>query len=111
VVAGRGNLQLIEKHPRHVVVEMLPGMDQDLGNVGAGAGVVFANGARHHRGLDELRARADDRYDFHPAAAAWMAVAAILSRTSRSRYACIGRKRAGARFLLALPWRVGTSMC
>ena len=58
VVVRPRHVEDLEEHVGHVLVVMLPGVDQDLL-------VVLANLPAHRRGLDELRACADDARDFH----------------------------------------------
>jgi len=55
-----GNVQLLEEHLRHVGVEMLAGVYEDLHNA-----LRRLDGAGDHAGLDELWASADDGEDFH----------------------------------------------
>jgi len=60
VVVRPGDVQDFEEHIRHVLVVMLPRVDQDLF-------VVLPNLAAHRRGLDELRSCADDARNFQGA--------------------------------------------
>ena len=56
--------QLLEKHLRHVGVEMLARVDDDLTD-GRAALIGLPDGTRHGRGFDELRAGADDGEELH----------------------------------------------
>src|SRR2546425_1161357 len=58
VVIWLRHVENLEEHVGHVLVVMLPGVDQDLL-------VVLADRPAHWRGLDELRACADDARDLH----------------------------------------------
>ena len=56
MLVGLRDIQLLEEDVGHVAVEMLTGVNEHLADVRA-----RAQGARHWRGLDELRPRADYR--------------------------------------------------
>ena len=54
IVRRRGNIQLVEENIRHIRIEMLPGVNQDL------ADMLRCESVADRCGLDELWPRADD---------------------------------------------------
>ena len=58
IVFGLRQAQLVEEDPRHVVVEMLPGMHEDFS-------MAATNRGGDRRELDELRSSSNDGQDLH----------------------------------------------
>ena len=62
VVVGTRDLQLVEEDLRHVVVIVLPCVDDDFLYL---VGVMFPDGATQRSGLDDLGSGPDDGDKFH----------------------------------------------
>lgn len=69
VMIRAGDIELVEEDIRHVGIEMLAGVDDDLPDV-----VVGTNGPTDRGGFDELRPGAKDGEDFHAQMAVMMRV-------------------------------------
>ena len=62
IIIGTWDLELVEKHLRHVVVVVLPRVDDDFLYL---VFVMVPDGAAQCSGLDDLGTRPDDGDEFH----------------------------------------------
>ena len=79
MVVGGADFQLLEEHVRHVGVEMLAGVNDDLLDLI----MMFhpVDGATDHRRLDKLWSSPDHRHDLHACSPRWFIFRPVILTT------------------------------